>query len=101
MSSDEEWEEWEDVPPEHMARFEAIEAKPFKNRSGIEVSTAGRVKSNGKILKPQRNGKRMRVRLHGRYYDTSKLLAKVTMGVYTEARPLTLELWLPVQSALL
>lgn len=62
----------------------------------IEVSTAGRVKLGGKILKPQQHRKRMRVRLHGRYYDTTKLMTKVTLGVYTEPRPLALEVWLPI-----
>ena len=65
----------------------------------FEVSTSGRVRHHGQIMKGEKRGARVRVRMNGKNVDAGALLARVTLGVYT--KPSKFELWLPVSDYVL
>ena len=65
----------------------------------FEVSTSGRVRHHGKIMKGETRGARVRVRMKGKNIDVDALLARVTLRVYT--KPSNYELWLPMSDYVL
>ena len=74
-------------------RLDALYQRPLEPPT-LEVSTAGRVRYLGKLLKVERHGKHGRVWLKGKRHDVAQLMRRVVGLGPIRAR----ELWFEVSS---